>query len=622
MLNPKSQIQIPNPKFFIFRFLDLKFSFEFCVLRFKFIQILLIVLILLSFPNFIIAVESNNKFGIHLAQPHLEALSEAAKLVNSQGGDWGYVTLVMQENDRKFDKWQEIFNQLRKLHLIPIIRLATSPEGEVWRRPKATEAKDWADFLDSLNWVVKKRYVVLFNEPNHGSEWGGEVDAKNYAEVATEFAKVLKEKDPDFFIMLAGLDASAPQSPPNFEDEEIFLQKVFEFIGQVNEASVVKGSGSSSPNTETGVVTVKRSTLFDLIDGWSSHSYPNPGFSGSPWDTGRGTVKTYEWELETLKRLGITKELPVFITETGWVRQVQNEEKVAENFQVAFENVWQQDKRVMAVTPFVLDYQSPPFLDFSWQKPGVKEFYKQYFAIQSLPKIKGEPEQINRGEIFVDLPHNLVAQSNYHLKIKLKNTGQALWDKNDNYELQIADYKDNKENFLISDIKNIVPFEEKEIDVFLKTSEAASNKSLKFVLEKDKKKILASRAWQFNILPLPSLSFQVNLFPKLNDRGDDFEIQFFDEKENLVFQKKQQEAYGGRGRLTDIQNVIVGARYRVVILKPYYLPRQNFLVMKNGENQIKFKIMLPFDFDLDGKLSFFDFFTLLKNPKLFKLLLP
>jgi len=121
---------------------------------------------------------------------------------------------------------------------------------------------------------------------------------------------------------------------------------------------------------------------------------------------------------------------------------------------------------------------------------------------------------------------------------------------------------------------------------------------------------------------LPSLKFQVNLFPKLNDRGDDFEIQFFDEKENLVFQKKQQEAYGGRGRLTDIQNVIVGAKYRVVILKPYYLPRQNFLVMKNGENQIKFKIMLPFDFDLDGKLSFFDFFTLLKNPKLFKLLLP
>ncbi|MBI5123130.1 hypothetical protein HZA75_04710, partial [Candidatus Roizmanbacteria bacterium] len=188
----------------------------------------LILLFTLTFlPLSIFASTSNNKFGIHLAQPNTEELSKVKELVNSNGGDWGYVTLIIEEKDRNKDKWQGIFNQLRALHLIPIIRLATSAEGENWRRPEKKDAQDWVDFLDSLNWVVKNRYVILFNEPNHGSEWGGEVDEKNYAEVSFEFAKKLKEKNPDFFVMLAGFDASAPSWPPGMEDEEVFLKKIF-----------------------------------------------------------------------------------------------------------------------------------------------------------------------------------------------------------------------------------------------------------------------------------------------------------------------------------------------------------------------------------------------------------
>ncbi len=137
----------------------------------------------------------NNKFGIHLAQPHYEEIKQAAALINSNGGDWGYLTLVMQENDRNQQKWQEIFDLLREYHLIPIVRLATQPEGEVWRRPKVEDVKDWVEFLNGLNWVVKNRYIILFNEPNHGQEWGGEVDPTSYAEVAISFAKTLKEKN-------------------------------------------------------------------------------------------------------------------------------------------------------------------------------------------------------------------------------------------------------------------------------------------------------------------------------------------------------------------------------------------------------------------------------------------
>ena len=80
-------------------------------------------------------------------------------------------------------------DQLRERQLIPIIRIATKGEGSSWRRPKLEEAQEWANFLNSLNWVVKNRYVILFNEPNHATEWGGTVDPKSFAEVNREFAK-------------------------------------------------------------------------------------------------------------------------------------------------------------------------------------------------------------------------------------------------------------------------------------------------------------------------------------------------------------------------------------------------------------------------------------------------
>src|SRR3989338_9385722 len=321
---------------------------------------LIICFILFFFlPLSVFAANSNNKFGISLAQPNSEEFAKVKELVNSNGGDWGYATLIIEEKDKNKDKWQGIFNQLRTLHLIQIIRLATSAIGENWRRPEKQDAQSWADFLDSLNWVVKNRYVILFNEPNHGSEWGGEVDGKSYAEVATSFAKRLKEKSQDFFIMLAGFDASAPSYYPGLEDEATFLNEV------INESK----------------------DIFGYIDGWSSHSYPNPGFSGTPWDYGRGTVSTYQRELDLLREFGVNKELPVFITETGWRRG--NETTVANYFYTVYSEVWSLDPRIWAVTPFVLDYQSPPFLEFSWKKYNLQDFYQQYFTVQSMAKIKG-----------------------------------------------------------------------------------------------------------------------------------------------------------------------------------------------------------------------------------------
>src|SRR5512140_2801584 len=117
--------------------------------------ILLFISIFFISPHFVFAEEkSNNKFGISLLQPTSSDIKKASELVNSHGGDYGYVTLVIQENDRDTGKWQGIFDELRKYHLIPIVRLATQPEGENWRQPAPEDASGWAQFLNSLNLVV------------------------------------------------------------------------------------------------------------------------------------------------------------------------------------------------------------------------------------------------------------------------------------------------------------------------------------------------------------------------------------------------------------------------------------------------------------------------------------
>ena len=212
---------------------------------------------------------TNNSFGIHILSE--VDIKDAAELVNSSGGEWGYVTLVIRKDERDTTRWQQVFDELRRKKLIPIVRLATMQTEIGWEKPSFDEIDGWVSFLNSLNWVVENRYVIIANEPNHAIEWGGEIDPEGYADYLVEISKKLKATSDDFFVLPAGFDASAPNSSET-SSESSYLQKMLEH----------------------------KTDLFDHIDGWSSHSYPNPNFSGPVAAEGRGTLKTYEWELEYL----------------------------------------------------------------------------------------------------------------------------------------------------------------------------------------------------------------------------------------------------------------------------------------------------------------------------------
>lgn len=544
---------------------------------------LLICLFACLFPLSCYAQE-NNKIGISLLQPSSEDVAQAAELINGNDGDWGYVTLVIQENDRDVRKWQDLFEQLREKHLIPIVRLATSPQGEVWRRPEEKDTKEWVDFLNKLNWVVKKRYIVLFNEPNHASEWGGEVDPEGYAKVVDVFARDIKESNKDYILMLAGMDAAAPSYPPQFEDSGIFIRKVFE---------------------------TKDIQLKDNIDALASHSYPNPGFSGSVWDTNKKSIKGYEYELNLLNEMGISKELPVFITETGWLQDKLTDSQIAEYNRIAFNEIWGIDNRVQAITPFVFKYLSEPFRGFSWVQEG--GLSQKYEAIKEIKKIKGTPDQIQGGSIHISLPQTLIASSSYHFPLTIKNNGQAIWSNEDGYVLSFQSSSLDVKT-LIPPIQRIKPFEESQISINIQTPTKPQTIKISVFLKKDKERIIYTKEHSIVIEPLPQLTIKTSLFPKLLSQADGFEVQLFNKQEELVYSKKGISMRKGVVVVDRLTDIIPGEVYRVVLIGYPYIPRQEIITVNKGKNNARLKQMFPFDANGNGRLDGGDIIEAIKHP--------
>lgn len=345
----------------------------------------------------------NNPFGIHILSEN--DIKDAQNLVNTAGGDWGYVTLVIRQDQRNIQKWQSVFDQLREARLIPIVRIASQQKSGYWSKLQKDDIRNWVYFLNSLNWIVKNRYVVVGNEPNHKKEWGNDINPGEYAEYLKDFGKKARSANENFFILPAGLDASAPDGLSTMSEEK-FLEKMKE----------------AEPD------------IFSEIDGWTSHSYPNPGFSGSWQDTGKGSIKTYKWEIEYLKSIGVEKDLPIFITETGWAHNadgkvlgLKDENQVAEEIASAYQNIWK-DPSIVAVTPFVLNYTSEPFDQFSWKKSD-GSFYNFYEKVSDIPKKAGSPIQKEEGTInhILTIPSQDQEDTFWGIAY-FTNTGQTIWE--------------------------------------------------------------------------------------------------------------------------------------------------------------------------------------------------
>jgi hypothetical protein len=528
----------------------------------------------------------NNKYGIHIVDTN--DITDVAPLVNSTDGEWGYVTMVLPDSQRDHDRWQNIFNEMRRLHLIPIIRLATHVENGTWVKPQKDRFYEIVNLLNSLNWPTENRYVILYNEPNHANEWGGQLNPEDYADYLTTFGIALKEASSDFFILPAGLDASAGNDGEAMDEGE-YLQRM---IGAKPE-------------------------ILTLIDGWTSHAYPNPGFSGSPYATGRGTLTTYQWELSYLSSLGLSKQLPVFITETGWQHSegksyaagLLSTDQVGVNLQVAAQNVWN-DPQIAAVTPFLFNYQDIPFDHFSFKQLDTSSFYSQYYAYQAITKPKGTPKQRESYTLLADLlPKTLVAGSTYTLTAAVKNDGQGILDPRDGYELTMTTGGSDMSVF-VDPLPVVEPNAAGDITIHLKTANRIGTFTVNVTLRHNGQDMMLQHR-DITLVPPPSVEIHASLGWRKTGDAADVTVLLYD-KNTLLQKFTGLTMKNGVVRATGLTNIIPGNPYRVVTLVHGYLPRQTITALGSKITTVYPSRFLPLDFNNDGAFTLADFMALVR----------
>lgn len=325
------------------------------------ILILFLISTSCSFATYDPLSSANNKLGIHILFP--EEISEAATLINSSGGDWGYVTIPIRASEKNLEKWQKFMDDAARLHVIPILRIATEGDYFIqgsWSKPSKYDIIDFANFLNSLYWPTKNRYVIIYNEQNRSDEWGGQPNASEYAEILDYAVDAFKKRNDKFFVIMGGLDNASV---------DIYLKSVNQFTYMRQMEAAVPG-------------------IFEKIDGMATHSYPNPAFSSHPSYEATNSVWSFKFVMDYIESV-TGKTLPIFITETGWSTNSIPQETQVEYYKQTFKDAWS-DKNIVAVTPFIFQAQEGPFRQFSF----IVDYQKStlYNGFLSLTKIKGQPQ--------------------------------------------------------------------------------------------------------------------------------------------------------------------------------------------------------------------------------------
>ncbi len=336
-----------------------------------------------------------NRFGIGLVGPgNVTQWDLTANLV----GTGGYIKLIFPGIDLNLTQvpqdWVNAVAECYNRDLIPVIRM-----GPPWGNRKIREQADDPSATSFLNLASKYAmvvrslplrpgwplYVEVHNEPNLCYEWDcspGHVpnDRLTYQQMAAEYAAFLRD-------VADALHAIGDSR-----------------IKVLNGALAPGGAGWCAcgsddwgdPLLGTHFLTAMAAAvpdIWDRLDGFATHSYPSTqegsGF-WRPYDQCMPGLLYFEHELQTIGR-----NLPVFITETGWPvthdacgGQCGTREQVADWTVQAYRDPWLSHPSIRAVMPFML--QDPNWDAFAWVAPDGSH-YPVYDAVRAFRCSLGVP---------------------------------------------------------------------------------------------------------------------------------------------------------------------------------------------------------------------------------------
>lgn len=326
-----------------------QFSF---LTTFKILVIAVIAAVLwLSRPSLALAQEV---LGVHILQPDEIEVVESLLLADSERFDEPfYLTIPFTLQDiSRLDAWQKFFDTAKDKNIIPLVRLATITQDATWKAPTQYDVVRLTKALNRLDWPQESRHIIVFNEPNHAKEWSGTLDPEGYAKILQFTADWLHTEKAQYVVLPGAMDLAAPNSSETMEAFN-FWQKVL----------------------------AEEPEVFNKLDAWNSHSYPNPGFRQPPYSLAKNNLRGYQHELTFVEKY-TDKSLPVYITETGWDDRTLSAKQLNTYYEYAFKHIWN-DERIVAVTPFVLRGAPGPFEGFSFLD-AAGEPTKQFLAFERL----------------------------------------------------------------------------------------------------------------------------------------------------------------------------------------------------------------------------------------------
>ena len=180
------------------------------------------------------------RWGVNVALEQYDDAASRQKLEKIRAVNFTWVRQTFPwakiEPERgKFDwaVWDRIVNTLGETKLIAV--LDTSP---AWAQAHPPSAKpnnpplDPADFARFAGEFARRYgdrvdYYQIWDEPNLGDRWNGEVDAAAYAEMLRQAREAILANDPHAVILMAGLAPTIENSRKNMSDW-LYLRQLYE----------------------------------------------------------------------------------------------------------------------------------------------------------------------------------------------------------------------------------------------------------------------------------------------------------------------------------------------------------------------------------------------------------
>lgn len=159
-------------------------------------------------------------------------------------------------------------------------------------------------------------------------------------------------------------------------------------------------------------------------------------------------------------------------------------------------------------------------------------------------------------------------------------------------------------------LPTLEPGQEGMIRLHLQTPQAPGTYNLSIVFVHNNQEISVSSA-PLELVPPPSVTIQTQLGWQKTSSAEDVTILVYDNRENLLHKFPGLRIEENRVHAAGLTNIVPGRAYRIVVLAPYYLPRQIIAPLGGQETALTLPRFYPLDFNDDGALTFGDLPALL-----------